>query len=504
MQKVVTILAKNESDTERLAAKIACYTVAGDFIRLEGTLGMGKTTFARAFVRALSGEEDLAVPSPTFNLMQIYDETRLPVVHVDAYRMTDPSELDMLDLSAYYENGVTLMEWCSNVEGALPVYTPPKRHIMESEVGDFLTIELADVEGELDQRKIILKAQGTWCHRFGLISSTTMRAQTNMGRVGFLQEKGFSNVKLEATSPDCSFRTYYRFQNENKNYIVMDAPPPVEDVVPFIAMANFYSDINLKVPTIFETDVQNGYLLLEDLGEESLNAACQNPAMQEKWLNAAVDILIHTANSKKADVWSYSAESMWQEAKRFTDWYLPYVTGHATHTADRESFKNAWFIAFERIQNLPQTTCHWDYHVDNLMCLNSQNKPNINMNDLALIDFQDARIGPISMDMACLLEDRFPADEVLKQKLIHKYIEGLKIKISYEDFMAGYNLCLAHRFFKITGLLVRLEQRDKRENMMERMDKVWQTLNQALKHEACTPIKKVLDEIYPQYKEKVA
>jgi tRNA threonylcarbamoyl adenosine modification protein YjeE len=502
MQEIVTIFVKNEAETKNLASALARYAVAGDFIRLEGTLGLGKTTFARAFIRALSGEADLAVPSPTFNLMQTYDETRLPVVHVDAYRMVDASELDMLDLSTYYENGVTLMEWCGNVEQALPVYTPPERHIMESEIGDFLTVELADVEGQPDQRKITLKAHGTWCQRFGLLTTGVMREQTGAGRDNFLKENGFEDVKLETTSPDCSFRTYYRFQADDQNYIVMDAPPPIEDVVPFINMAGFYESIGLRVPHIFAQDAKQAYLLLEDLGKHVLSDVCKDKSLQEKWLNVAVDVLIHTANEKKPNIWGYSAESMWQEAKRFTDWYLPYVTGQATHTADREAFKNAWFTAFESVKNLPQTTCHWDYHVDNLMCLDPQGEATLN--NLALIDFQDARVGPVSMDMACLLEDRFPAGESLKQKLIHTFLDGLEQKVSYQDFMAGYNLCLAHRFFKITGLLVRLQERDQRGNVMARMDQVWQTLNQALSHEACAPIKKVMDDIYPQYKEKVA
>ena len=156
MQSQVTLTTTCEKDTENLAREIARYTFAGDFIRLEGTLGMGKTTFARAFIRALAGDDDLAVPSPTFNLMQVYDETRLPVVHVDAYRMGDGSELEMLDLDSYYENGVTLMEWCSNVEDGLPGYKTPKRYVMESEVGDFLTIELSEIEGAVDSRQVTL------------------------------------------------------------------------------------------------------------------------------------------------------------------------------------------------------------------------------------------------------------------------------------------------------------------------------------------------------------
>lgn len=500
MQSQVTVIAKNESETESLAREIARYAVAGDFIRLEGTLGMGKTTFARAFIRALAGDEALAVPSPTFNLMQVYDETRLPVVHVDAYRMADASELHMLDLEPYYANGVTLMEWCSNVEEGLPQYEPPQRYVMESEVGDFLTVELADYENNPDQRQITLKANGTWRERFGLLPADVMRPQTQKGRQAFLKSCGYEDVSLTPTSPDCSFRTYYRFEEKGEKRIVMDAPPPVEKVSDFTTMVKFYQEIGLKVPHVFAEDTKGGYLLLEDLGDTSLNKMCQDTEKQKDWLSVAIDTLIHVANAPKADVWHYTADSMWQEAKRFTDWYLPYVTGHATHIADREAFKNAWFTCFEKVKNLPQTTCHYDYHVDNLMCMGDEPK----VDNLGLIDFQDARIGPVSLDVACLLEDRFPAGAPLREELRQRFLSGLDEKVSYDDFMAGYYLCLLHRFFKITGLLVRLQERDKRQNVMGRMDEVWQTIHKCLEHEACAPIKDVLEQIYPQYKNKKA
>ena len=501
MQNSVTFQAENEQQTVQFAQKVAQYAFAGDFIRLEGTLGMGKTTFARAFFRALAGDDALAVPSPTFNLMQVYDETRLPVVHVDAYRMGDGSELEMLDLTPYYANGVTLMEWCSNVEDGLPVYTPPSRYVMESEVGDFLTITLGECPNNVDARQITLEANGTWRERFGLMVEGLMRPQTQKGRMQFLAEQGFPNQAVVPTSQDCSFRTYHRTVIDGVSHVVMDAPPPVEKVTDFITAASYFQKAGLKVPNIIKQDPEKGYLLLEDLGTTSLAQVCQqSPEMQGKWLGVAVDALLKLANQKPADVWTFSADSCWQEAKRFTDWYLPYVKGHATHIADREAFKNAWYSCFEHFKNLPQTTCHYDYHVDNLMCLNPEGEATLE--NLAVIDFQDARVGPVTLDMACLLEDRFPAGEALKEQLIDKFLQGLKAPLSREAFDAGYTLNLLHRFFKITGLLVRLQERDGRENVLGRMAEAWQVIDKCLQHPACKPVRDVMDKIYPDYKER--
>lgn len=494
MNNKIILNLKDESETLAFAKQVARYTVAGDFIRLEGTLGAGKTTFARQFIRALAENESLAVPSPTFNLVQTYGETRLPVAHVDAYRVTNPFELEMLDLDAYFEHGVVLMEWSKNVEDALPEYIPPKRYVMETEIGDMLTISLKE-ENE-NARTVTLEAKGTWLKRLSLFVPNLMREQDSAGRVNFMKSLGYENVKFKEIPSDCSFKTYYRTNIGSKNLIVMDAPPPVEEIELFMYMTDYLNSINIHAPKIYESDTKKGYLLLEDLEAVAFSEVCKNTDEQEKWLEKAVDILAHIANDTPADVWKYDSHTPWLEAQRFTDWYLPWVTGHATDVSDRDAFKNAWLMAWPVLSKLPQTTCHWDYHVDNLMVIKNTDAGETGFNDMGVIDYQDARVGPICMDIACLLEDRFPVEEALKTKLIDRFLSKLNTTVTKQDFMAGYNLCVAHRFFKITGLLVRLEQRDQRIGATARMGQVWKTLNTALEHDACKQIKAILTKIH--------
>lgn len=492
MQKMVVLHLKDEAATLELASLVAKYAVCGDFIRLDGTLGMGKTTFARQFIRTLAGDNNLSVPSPTFNLMQTYTETRLSVAHVDAYRLSDPIELEMLDLDAFFEHGVVVMEWAENVEEVLPTFTPPARHIMESEVGDKLQVVLQEsVHGG---REVHLIAEGTWLKRFGLIVDGYMRTQSEEGRAAFLKDYGIYADAIEPVTPDCSFRTYYRVATNEGSRILMDAPPPLEELEPFVHMANYYQSIGVHAPKVYEVDLENGYALLEDLGSHPISKVCADENKQEEILTQAVDLLIHVANQVPANVWKYDASTTWQEAKRFTDWYLPTVLNHATDVADRAAFKQAWFASFSALDKLPKTTCHMDFHVDNILLKGD--------GSLAVIDFQDARVGPVCMDLACLLEDRFPAGDDLKEKLIRRFLAGLNHQVSYDDFMAGYNLCVAHRFFKITGLLHRLEIRDGRNGATARMEQVWKTLEKALQAPACAKILKVVDKIHPQRESK--
>lgn len=101
------------------AASIAGVVHPGDCIALSGDLGAGKTSFARAFIRALAREPRLEVPSPTFTLVQTY-ETEPPVAHFDFYRITDPGEVDELGLAEALETGVALVEWPERAADALP------------------------------------------------------------------------------------------------------------------------------------------------------------------------------------------------------------------------------------------------------------------------------------------------------------------------------------------------------------------------------------------------
>jgi tRNA threonylcarbamoyladenosine biosynthesis protein TsaE len=108
-----TIELANEAATEALAHALGAALRAGDLVILEGDLGAGKTFFAGALARALGVPDDVPVQSPTFALLHEYPEATPPLVHSDLYRLSDPSELDELDLEALVRAGehVVCVEW---------------------------------------------------------------------------------------------------------------------------------------------------------------------------------------------------------------------------------------------------------------------------------------------------------------------------------------------------------------------------------------------------------
>ncbi|MFZ2619544.1 MAG: tRNA (adenosine(37)-N6)-threonylcarbamoyltransferase complex ATPase subunit type 1 TsaE [Alphaproteobacteria bacterium] len=138
-----------EADTAALASKIAPLLQAGDVLRLEGELGAGKSTLARALLQAL-GTQSTHIPSPTFTLVQFYDDTRLPVAHIDAYRLKSPAELAMLGLEDYAREGVLLVEW------------PPVGLTHTAAEAGTLTLQLA-IDGE--GRTATLFGQGHWVEK---------------------------------------------------------------------------------------------------------------------------------------------------------------------------------------------------------------------------------------------------------------------------------------------------------------------------------------------------
>src|SRR5882757_4587229 len=115
-----SVVLPDEHATRRLMVDVACAIDPGDVVTLSGDLGAGKTTFARAMIRYLAGDETIEVPSPTFTLMQVYDLPRFPLVHADLYRLSGSAELAELGFDDLPEGAVVLLEWPDRAAGFLP------------------------------------------------------------------------------------------------------------------------------------------------------------------------------------------------------------------------------------------------------------------------------------------------------------------------------------------------------------------------------------------------
>ena len=140
------MILADEAATGRLGEAIARVLELGDVVCLSGPLGAGKSTLARALIRALTTPDEEA-PSPTFTLVQFYEGPRLKVAHFDLYRLTDPNEAYELGLDEALDEGAALIEWPQRLQGRLP--------------SDRLDIEIA-LGDEAEGRRVTMTPHGAW------------------------------------------------------------------------------------------------------------------------------------------------------------------------------------------------------------------------------------------------------------------------------------------------------------------------------------------------------
>lgn len=410
-------LADDEA-TRQFGEDVAAILAPGDVILLSGDLGMGKTALARAIVRALADDDALDVPSPTFTLVQHY-AARLPVHHFDLYRLTSPDELEELGLSEALADGVALVEWPERAAGALPA---DAASIALTEAGDGRDAEIVGPDAFLAR----------------LRRSLAIRA--------FLDAQGFTDAARRFLAGDASARAYETVAAKDRApVILMNAPrrpdgPPVRDglpysriahlaesVTPFVAIAKILREEGFRAPEIYATDLDEGLLLVENLGSETVLDAAGKP-VAERYI-ASAELLagmhakswpgrIDVAPGVVHDVPAYDRRALAIETELLTDWYLPHLTGRPVDEALRAGYAAAWADVFDMLEDAEKTLVLRDYHSPNLIW-----RADCQGHDrVGLIDFQDAVIGPAAYDVASLAMDaRVDIPPELERGIVEAY-----------------------------------------------------------------------------------
>ena len=296
----------------------------------------------------------------------------------------------------------------------------------------------------------------------------------------FLQSHGFGKATRQKMGADASFRRYERLGLNGKSYILMDAPPPHEDVRPFLKIARYLTDLGLHAPTILAEDVVEGLLILEDFGDARYNLYLkEHPEKEEKLYSKAVEVLAELHKHKPLDIPPYDEALLIEHAERFLEWYMPHI---AKREVSRESFVAAWKEVLTQRDIGKPVVALFDFHADNLMWLADEN--------VGLLDFQDALIAPPTYDLVSLLQDcRRPVSFAFEQKMLahYKKFSGLDLNVSYA--VMG-----AQRHTRILGTFARLAVRDKKPHYLDWVPKEWEYLKQNLAHPALLPLKKWFED----------
>jgi len=315
---------------------------------------------------------------------------------------------------------------------------------------------------------------------------------------GFLAAAGWDKAARRVLAGDASFRRYDRLETAaGRRAVLMDAPPPHEDVRPFLAVARLLQGLGLSAPAILAEDVAAGLLLLEDFGDATYTRLLAQGAGEVELYALAVDVLValHRAFDPAAagSVAPYDDRRLFDEAALLVDWYMPAMTGQPTEPALRDEYLALWRAVLPVARGVPSSLVLRDYHVDNLILLHERD----GVGACGLLDFQDAVIGPVTYDLVSLLEDArrdVPAD--LASAMQAHYLAHFP-SLDRAAFSASYAVLGAQRNCKIVGIFTRLCRRDGKPHYLRHIPRVWRLIEQDLRHPVLRPIQQWLDRHLP-------
>jgi aminoglycoside/choline kinase family phosphotransferase len=311
----------------------------------------------------------------------------------------------------------------------------------------------------------------------------------------FLAVAGWGNAERGVLAGDASFRRYDRLQRGKEQAVLMDAPPPMEDVRPFIHIDRLLRKMGLSAPEILAENPQTGLLLLEDLGDDTYTRVLTNGGDEAGLYELALDLLVALHRRFEGDnaLPPYDDEAFLTEACLLTDWYMPAIRGEETQAAIREEYCVLWRAALAEARRMPATLVLRDYHVDNMVWL--PDRPGVAA--CGLLDFQDARLGPITYDLVSLFEDaRRDVPPALTQRLLGRYLAAFP-ELDREAFAASYAIMGAQRSAKILGIFTRLDRRDGKPGYLAHIPRVWRWLENDLTHPALAALREWFDRMLP-------
>ncbi len=482
-----TIHLDDDAATARLGCDLAAAAKAGDVVALAGDLGAGKTTLARALIRALAGDPGLEVPSPTFTLVQTYNETRIAASHYDLYRLADTSELQELGFGEDADV-VTLVEWPERAAELLPAET----------------IRVTLTHGGAG-RDAAVAATG----------DAGARVERSLAIRDFLDQAGWGAAERRYLTGDASMRSYETTRFGSETRVIMNAPampdgPPIRDGKPYSRIAHLAENVTAFVaidgelrrqgfiaPEIYAADLDRGLLLIEHLGSQGFLDADGSPVAER--YRAAAELLaamherdwqrnIELAPGRGYRIPDYDRDAMMIELDLLASWYAPHAMGGPLTEVDARGFVTDWSAVLDRLAGAETSLVLRDFHSPNIIWREDRT----GTDRLGLIDFQDALIGPCAYDVASLAQDaRVTISPQLEERIIDAYASARAQTGPFdrESFMAAYSIMAAQRNSKILGIFVRLNERDGKPAYLKHLPRIRDYVARSLAHPALEPVR---------------
>ncbi len=484
----------DEAATMRLGEDLAMALRPGDVLALHGDLGAGKSTLARALIRALADDTALEVPSPTFTLVQSYD-TRVPVHHFDLYRLSSSDELEELGFPDVLKDGAALIEWPERADDRLPDST--------------IAVELVHQD---DGRSVRILGDGAACQR--ITRSLAMR--------DFLERYGWGAARRRHFVGDASARSYEIVSlADHAPRVLMNSPrlvlgPPVRDgkpyaeiahtaqtVAAFIGVDRLLREAGVAAPEIHAQDLDDGFLLIDHLGTEGLLTPDGAPILERYALVSELLAFMHrqhwsdrvaVAPDTFHVVPPFDRDAMLIEAELLIDWYLPAIRGQSASEAERDAFRAAWNTVLDRLGGGEPSLMLRDVQSPNFIWRGDRT----GFDRLGVIDFQDALIGPSAYDVASLaLDPRVTIEPAFEHAVVEAYAAARTAAGGFDRaaFEVAYAIMGAQRHSKILGIFVRLDRRDGKPFYLKHLPRIRDYLRRLLVHPALAEVRALYDRL---------
>ncbi|WP_370981249.1 aminoglycoside phosphotransferase family protein [Agaribacterium sp. ZY112] len=276
--------------------------------------------------------------------------------------------------------------------------------------------------------------------------------------------------QLKPLSGDAGARRYYRLDTQAK-VLLVDAPPESENSERFCAVASWLSKRGLRVPKILAHDSEQGFLLLEDLGDALLQAQLNEDTVDTYYAEAMSMLLHLQASELDAALFpAYDRALLQRELDLFDEWFLTHLLSFELNVEQQAALAVLKQMLIESAISEPQVIVHRDFHSRNLLLLADES--------LATIDFQDAVYGPLSYDLVSLLKDCYidwPRERVERWALTYASLAadaGLMPAQGATEFLRSFDLMGLQRHLKVLGIFARLSLRDGKHHYLQDLPRV--------------------------------
>jgi hypothetical protein len=311
------------------------------------------------------------------------------------------------------------------------------------------------------------------------------------GADAFLAAAGFGAAGREALPADASFRRYTRLHRGPRPALLMDAPPPQEDVRPFLHVAAHIARIGLSAPEVIAADPASGFVLLEDFGTRTVAGLLDEGADPAPLYRDAAETLaaLHAAPPPDGlPAWD-AARMAETAAATFLDWWWPETFGAKPSDAVTRDFHAAIHAMLAPFA--ARGFVHRDYFPANLMPLDRPAPRR-----MGVLDFQDAALGHPAYDLVSLVEDaRRDVEDAVREEAIALYLD--RSGADAAAFRAAMAAMAAQRHLRVAALWVRLARRDGKWHYLSHGPRCWALLDRALRHPAAAPLRGFLDAHVP-------